>query len=82
MKENPTAAHQFCTSNRQMLEEDNLCGCFYCLKIFNPKEITEWIEDEDTALCPYCDIDSIISESSGYPLTKEFLSKMHQRWFR
>ncbi|QVK19665.1 cytoplasmic protein [Mycoplasmatota bacterium] len=74
MKENPIAAHQFCTSNRKMLEKDNLCGCFYCLEIFNPKGITGWIEDRDgdTALYPYCNIDSIISKSSGYPLTKKF----------
>lgn len=47
-----------------------------------PSEITEWIEDEGgTALCPYCGIESVIGENSGYPLTRDFLAEMHQYWF-
>lgn len=75
-------AHDFCSDNKNSLTKDNTCGCFYCLKIFNPKEITEWIEDSNgTAICPYCGIDSVIGESSGFPITKEFLSEMSEYWF-
>ena len=75
-------AHDFCTNNKPMLIKDKKCGCFFCLSIFEPSEIHEWIKDTDgTALCPYCGIDSVIGESSGYPLTKEFLSEMKQYWF-
>lgn len=78
------SAHKYSTQNKKMLESDNKCGCFYCLKIFIPSEIFEWIWDnnvQETAVCPYCGIDSIISESSGYPITKEFLEKMQKIWF-
>lgn len=80
------AAHKTSTFNRNILEHDKLCGCFYCLEIFDPTEITEWIPesedgDEVTALCPYCGVDAIIPESSGFPLTKEFLEKMNHRFF-
>ncbi|MCL2402200.1 MAG: hypothetical protein FWC90_06115 [Oscillospiraceae bacterium] len=52
------------------------------MKIFDPSEINEWVEDTSgTALCPYCGIDSIIGESSKYPVTEEFLLKMNQCWF-
>jgi acetone carboxylase gamma subunit len=34
-----------------------------------------------TALCPYCGIDSVIGDKSGFPITKEFLEKMYQHWF-
>lgn len=56
---------------------------FLLLENFSPKETKEWWEDEPelTAVCPYCAIDSIIGESIAYPLTKEFLKKMHQKWF-
>jgi hypothetical protein len=65
-----------------MLRRDRTCGCFYCLRIFDPYEIEEWIEDEeDTALCPYCGIDSVIGESAGYPLTGAFLEEMQRYWF-
>jgi acetone carboxylase gamma subunit len=60
---------------------------FYCLEIYSPSEINEWIvADNDcdrygTAICPYCGIDSVIGESSGYPITKDFLTKMNRYWF-
>ena len=76
------SAHNFCTNNKPVLLHDNKCGCFFCLSIFAPSEINEWIEDtKGTALCPYCGIDSVIGESSGYPITKDFLSKMKEYWF-
>jgi len=75
-------AHEYCSDHKQELLGDKVCGCFHCLKIFSPQEIEEWIEDEKgTAICPYCGIDSVIGESSGYPITKEFLKKMHDYWF-
>ncbi|WP_156110575.1 MULTISPECIES: hypothetical protein [Listeria] len=36
---------------------------------------------EDTALCPYCMIDSVLPESDILPLSREFLNDMHQQWF-
>ncbi len=74
-------AHKYCTRNKENLQKDTICGCFYCLEIFSPKEIEMWLNREDTALCPYCCVDSVIGESSGYPITKEFLKKMNEYWF-
>ena len=83
MQENPIAAHQFSCNNKLALLNDKICGCFYCLEIFNPNKIKDWIEDtKGTALCPFCGIDSVIGESCGYPITKEFLEKMKQYWFK
>ncbi len=76
------AAHQYSSNQKKQLLSDKKCGCFYCLQIFEPEKITEWIDsDSDTAICPYCGIDSVIGESSGYPVTKEFLKKMKDYWF-
>lgn len=77
-----TNAHKFSINNGEMLKKDKKCGCFYCLSIYSPTEINEWIHDKElTALCPYCGVDSVLGESSGYPITKEFLSEMNERWF-
>ena len=81
------SAHGFSNNNKPALQADRLCGCFYCLAIFDPSEITEWIEDDNpcdengTAICPYCGIDSVIPESSGFPMTEDFMKAMHERWF-
>ena len=76
------AAHGFSIHNRKQLEKSNMCGCFDCVKIFTPSEIEEYIEEEpdDTAICPYCGIDAVIGESSGYPMTEDFMKRMHRRW--
>lgn len=79
-------AHKHCIRNKTALSGDSRCGCFHCLSIFDPKEITEWITErgpnaDSTAMCPYCGIDSVIGESSGYPITEEFLRGMNERWF-
>ena len=77
-------AHEFSSYNYEDLKKGTLCGCFYCGKIFNADEIDVWTPEADgakTALCPYCGIDSIIGENSGYPITDEFLEKMRKYWF-
>ena len=83
MTTDTTKAHRFCTANYTQLKASSKCGCFYCEQIYDPKEIVEWIEDRDglTALCPYCGIDAVLAESARYPITKEFLTDMHEHWF-
>ena len=75
------AAHDYSANNKESLEKDTKCGCFYCAEIFDPAEITDFADNGKTALCPYCGIDSVIGESSGFPITKEFLNKMKAHWF-
>ena len=44
-------------------------------------EIIDWYDDEGTAVCPYCYIDSVIGKSSGYEITEEFLMAMEDYFF-
>ncbi|MCI0692569.1 cytoplasmic protein [candidate division KSB1 bacterium] len=74
-------AHKHCSRHRKEILASENCGCFYCLRIFPPAEIEDWIDDDDTALCPKCGIDSVIGSQSGFPITKRFLRKMHDHWF-
>ena len=80
-------AHKHCANHMEKLKKDKICGCFYCLSVYSPEEIESWIIADDdidrfgTAICPHCGIDSVIGESSGYPITKEFLQEMNEYWF-
>ena len=77
-----TLAHKFSIHNRKQLGKSKKCGCFYCGEIFTPDEITNYLNEGcGTALCPRCGIDSVIGDSSGYPITEDFMQKMHERWF-
>jgi len=75
------AAHKHCSLNRAELESSEVCGCFYCFAMFAPSEISEWIDQGQTAICPKCPVDSVIGSMSGYPVTREFLERMHAYWF-
>jgi hypothetical protein len=78
-----TKAHSKSSSHKTEILSGNLCGCFYCKNTFIPSEITEWIEEPkggETAVCPKCGIDSILSFE--LPITdKEFLDEMNNYWF-
>ena len=75
------SAHALCTNNRDALEKVSQCGCFYCERIYDPKEIKDWTDGGKTAMCARCGIDSVIPDTAEYPLTPEFLRKMHDYWF-
>jgi hypothetical protein len=79
------AAHGHSSRHRGEILTSEVCGCFYCLAIFSPSEIKEWVDTKDgigqTALCPKCDIDSVIGSNSGYPIEPEFLDRMQKHWF-
>ena len=81
-KEDLIKAHSFSANHKKLLKKDKKCGCFYCLRVFEPKEIKDWIRDPGgTAMCPYCGIDSVIGEHSGFPITVEFLTEMRKFFF-
>lgn len=74
-------AHELCSKNKEALSKADKCGCFFCERIFDPKEVYEYLSGEDTAFCPHCGIDSVIPENDKYPLTPEFLKLMREYWF-
>ena len=38
------AARQHATKNRVEIEASALCGCFYCLSLFKPQAIKDWLD--------------------------------------
>ena len=71
--------------NEFLLKQVKRCGCYYCMKLFDPLEIKEWVDDGDakTAICPFCGIDSVLQESNdgSYELNETLLKKMYEIYF-
>ena len=68
-----------CINNKSEIAEGKLCGCYNCLQISEVKNIVEWISEpnggEESAACPNCTFDSVLS--SKYPIEDpEFLLEM------
>jgi hypothetical protein len=74
-------AHVHSSKHRAEISSSIICGCFYCEKTFQAREIVDWTDDGQTALCPKCGIDSVIGSASGFPVTQEFLHQMCEHWF-
>lgn len=82
--------HQFSSRNRDLLSRSEQAGCFYCQSLFDPAEITDWVDgpqlvtgdtaDGVTALCPRCGIDAVLP-SAAVSLSKEMLAEMNAHWF-
>jgi hypothetical protein len=79
-------AHKHSIYHEKEIDASEICGCFCCCAMFPPSEITEWADEENpkgkTAICPKCDIDSVIASASGFPVTDpDFLNAMYEKWF-
>jgi len=80
--------HGFSSSNRASLTRIGIGHCFYCETLnISADTITEWVDDDDTALCPICSIDSvipltIITDGTEYVVTDEDVTTMNNYYFR
>jgi hypothetical protein len=75
-------AHDYTNNNGHLLFVKQECVCIYCKERFSSDEIIQHTYSQyGTALCPYCWIDSVIGEVSGYKLTDKFIEVMHEYFF-
>ncbi|MCR4634328.1 MAG: hypothetical protein K5648_09410 [Erysipelotrichaceae bacterium] len=76
--------HTYIFDNYKELQRSTLCGCYRCEKTFFPYEVKDFVLDEDgglSALCPYCESLSVISDASGYRISRTLLHKMKKQWY-
>lgn len=65
-------------ANKDEVLASNYCACFACGKYLFPEEIKSFDED-DSAICPYCNTDAIVPDTSNFPLDSEFILSVHKR---
>ena len=51
------------------------------MQSFASNEIVDFLENEDTALCPNCGVDAILPEISTMNIDRVVLDDMHEYWF-
>ena len=65
--------------NKEIIKNSNKVACYYCLNIYDANLIRDYTNDL-TAICPYCNVDSIIGDITKYPIeNKNFLE--HMNWY-
>lgn len=73
--------HAYSSHNRDLIMSANKCYCFHCLKVVESRMVNEYIDDNQTALCPYCHVDTLIPDSIDQLIDDEAIEKMHKYWF-
>ena len=65
----------------EKIAESHICGCYHCIRIFDPDEIYEWVEDINDnriPLCPYCHQDAIIGNAHGFDISEKLLKEIQE----
>jgi hypothetical protein len=57
----------------------HLCGCFCCARIFPAAAVKTCAGGH--AVCPFCWIEAVLPDAAGFPIDRDFLLAMRQRWF-
>lgn len=66
--------------NRQFMTPGAACRCFHCLKSFSAEQIGHWVDDGNTALCPHCGINSVLSGGAN-SLSDALIQQLHAVYF-
>ena len=61
--------------NKDKLIDD--ISCYFCFRYHKVTDITDWADKSLTALCPHCDMDTILPGI----IDRDNLIKIHRRWF-
>lgn len=72
------SARDLSFKNKKDIQAETTCGCYYCCRTFTGNEIKEWVDGGTTAMCPHCNIDSVVPGM----INKNDLEEAHLRWFR
>ena len=70
----------FAMRNKDDLKNSKIFGCYHCMKIGKTEEIEEWTDGGETALCPYCKVDSVLPDLT-IPISEENLQMINEHWF-
>jgi hypothetical protein len=77
--------HKHSFKNKIELSKSIKCHCFHCFNEFLYDEIEMFYTEKDgnqTAHCPYCLVDSLIGDASGFDLSDELIDDLAYCYFR
>ena len=67
--------------NKNLVEQSKIAGCMYCVKIFPSNEIKSYTDNQQTCICPHCNVDAVIGDNCGYEINEKSLQAANSYWF-
>lgn len=75
-------------NNKHLVENSESVACTCCCSVMSSKLIEDYcldlvdsVEEECTAICPLCQVDSIVTDAELGPLTHKVVIRLHHRDF-
>lgn len=56
------------------------CGCYNCGRIFTSDDISQYWDEGETPVCPFCEVDAVVVETADMKVTSERLFAMRRTW--
>ena len=73
--------HTYSSNNKTLIEKSEKCHCFHCKSVMESKDVTQYADDGQTAMCPACKHTSIIPDSIDDVLDENIIDEMNKYWF-
>ena len=73
--------HHHTIYNREEIEKSDTIYCISCQERLTPSEITEFVDEGTTGLCPHCGMDALIGDACGIKLTDTILKRLYKKYF-
>jgi len=73
--------HTYSTHNRSRIAVAGKCYCFYCKAAVESREIQDYTDNGQTAICPKCSHASIIPDSIDEPVDEKTIAALNEYWF-
>lgn len=73
--------HAHSSHNKVLILVSDRCVCFHCQAMMDHGEITEYVDNGQTALCPKCGVDAILPDSIEETIDSQTLKDMQEYWF-
>jgi Zn finger protein HypA/HybF involved in hydrogenase expression len=73
--------HTYSAHNRDRIAVASKCYCFHCKAIVESRDIQDYTDNGQTAICPKCGIASIIPDSIEEGVDEQTIAEMNEYWF-
>jgi len=73
-------AYEHSRLNRRFMVSGADCRCFHCLHAFSAEQISYWVDNGETAICPNCGVDAVLSGQADC-LSEELIGELHAAYF-
>ena len=72
--------HAYCSHNKELIVTSKKCYCFYCKEKFDSTEVSKYIDNGQTAICPKCGVDTVLPDNIE-GINDRVIDEMNKYWF-